>query len=259
MEKMAFFDLHIVGKDFKTDLENISEAFRLGWRSVGLIYSEKNFNLHFEYKKQLISKIEEDFDLNQNYINMPSSSNFKSIYFGLELNSNNPNDIRKYSQKYSNKYDLFMVLGGSDKINRLVCENRQVDILSKPYNKRHDCGINHVLAKLAFDNNITIELCFNDLLGSFLSYRSKILSYFRDIILLQRKFKFPLIFSSKGSSIFDLRSPFDEIAILKSLGLNDDEIKSSLNTFAFDLIKFNKEKKDMPILGVKCLNKDNEQ
>jgi hypothetical protein len=25
------------------------------------------------------------------------------------------------------------------------------------------------------------------------------------------------------------------------------------------LIKFNKEKKDMPILGVKCLNKDNEQ
>ena len=70
--------------------------------------------------------------------------------------------------------------------------NIKIDVLSRPYLKRYDSGLNHVLSKESVKNNVAIELCFKDILKSYLSHRSKIISNFRDIYVLHRKFDFPL-------------------------------------------------------------------
>ncbi|MDR0911928.1 MAG: ribonuclease P subunit P30 [Methanobrevibacter sp.] len=240
MSKKHFYDLHICGNNLKNDLEMINESIRLGFTDLSLVYSPEQYNDFLNYKNDILSNFE-DSDC--------------SIYFSIKLYTKNPNDIQKYSQKFKNKTSLFTVVGGNDKINRLVCENRQVDILSSPYN-RYNCGINHVLAKLAYENNITIELCLNDILSSFLSVRSKIIGSFKEIIQLYRKFNFPLIVSSKSSNIFDLRNPIDEIAIFKSIGLNDEEIEDIFFNTPKELLKFSKEKKNIPVLGVKEIKLD---
>ena len=109
-------------------------------------------------------------------------------------------------------------------------ETVKIDVLSRPYLKRFDAGLNHVLAKEAQNNNVAIELCFKDVLRTYLSHRSKTLSNFRDIYVLYRKFGFPLILSSRAESVFDIKTTHDFIAFFKQSGLTEDEIIRSFET-----------------------------
>jgi RNase P/RNase MRP subunit p30 len=79
-------------------------------------------------------------------------------------------------------------------------------------------------------NNVAIELSFSDILNSYLSYRSKILSNFKDIYALYRKFKFPLIVSSRAKSIFDIKTPRDIKAFFITTGLTESEFDNAMNS-----------------------------
>ncbi|MDR2874122.1 MAG: ribonuclease P subunit P30 [Methanobrevibacter sp.] len=242
---MMFYDLNIRGKDLQSDLKIINEANRLGYNHVNLVYDLNNFK-DFDYKKDLISEVENISQFNKEKL---------SIDFAVEINPKNPNDIRKGTSKFKKKVKFISVFGGDVKINRMSCESRQVDILTRPYFKRYDCGMNHVLAKEAVENNVAIELCFTDILKSYSNYRSKILSNFRDLIKLYIKFKFPLIISSRAESIFDIRSPKDVISIFKSLGLNNEELDDIFHNYPKNIIDFGYDKKNIIVLGVKEIEK----
>ncbi|MDR2966383.1 MAG: ribonuclease P subunit P30 [Methanobacteriaceae archaeon] len=245
---MKYHDLNIRGSSYESDLRLILEANKLGWNYVNLIYSPDKYNLALKYRKDLEEKLD-------NIIKVANLKNKTEFEFGIEIKTRNPNDIRKNSRKFRNKTKFISIFGGDSKINRMACENIQIDLLSRPYLKRRDCGINHVLAKEAFKNNVAIELCFKDILTSYLSYRAKILSHFRDIIKLHQKFKFPLLITTGSSSIFDVRSPKDVSAVFKSIGLNEEEINSCFNSYPENIISFNNDRKDMVVLGVKEINR----
>ncbi|MDR2830722.1 MAG: ribonuclease P subunit P30 [Methanobrevibacter sp.] len=236
---MIFHDFNLRGRNLSTDLQLVNEASRLGWNHLNLVYDLDNFE-NFDYKEDLIENISDD--------NL-------TLGFTLELNPKSPNEIRKNINKFRKKVNFISVLGGDTKINRLTCENRFIDILSRPYFKRYDAGLNHVLVKEAIKNNVTIELCFNDILKSYSSYRSKILSNFRDVIKLYEKFKFNLIVSSRAESIFDIRSPRDIIAIFRSLGLNEVDIDNIFCIYPKNMIDFANERDKIVVLGVKEIKK----
>jgi ribonuclease P/MRP protein subunit RPP1 len=242
---MTFYDLNLRGRNLQSDLMIISEANRLGWNHINLVYNSDDFK-DFDYKKDLISEIENISQFNKQKL---------SIDFAVEINTKNLNDIRKNVSKFKKKVKFISVFGGDDKINRTSCESRQVDILSRPYFKRYDCGINHVLAKEALKNNVAIELCFSDILKSYSNYRSKILSNFRDLIKLYKKFKFPLIISSRAESIFDLRSPRDVENIFKSLGLNENDLNDIFHNYPKNILDFGYDKENIIVLGVKEIEK----
>ena len=126
-------------------------------------------------------------------------------------------------------------------------------MLSKPYFKRYDSGLNHVLAKQAKENNVAIELVFSDILKSYLAPRSKILANFRDIYRLYRKYEFPLILSSGAESVFDIKTVNDFKAVFTQTGLSDLEVESSFKTAA-DILKFNKDRKNMILYGVRVVD-----
>lgn len=245
---MKYYDLNIRGHSYESDLRLILEANRLGWTYVNLIYSPDKYNSALKYREELEKKID-------NIIKIANLKKKTEFEFGIEINVENPNDIRKNSRRFRNKTKFISVFGGDSKVNRTACENIQIDVLSKPYFKRRDCGINHILAKEAFKNNVAIELCFKDILTSYLSYRAKILSHFREIIKLHKKFKFPLIITTGASSIFDIRTPRDIATIFKSIGLNEHEIKSCLNGYPENIVSFNNDRKDIIVSGVREVTK----
>lgn len=241
---MTYYDLNIQGNDYESDLKLILEANRLGWNYANLTYSIDKYKTAIKYKETLKNTLKNSY-----------LKNHLDLEFGIQLNEKNPNNIRKKTRKFRNKVNLISVFGGDLKINRIACENIQVDILSRPYFKRRDCGINHVLAKEAVKNNVAIELCFKDILSSYLSYRAKTIAHFREIIKLHQKFKFPLIITSGANSIFDIRSPRDIIAFLKAINLNENEIMNFLTNYPSDIISFNKDRKNIVVLGVKEIEK----
>lgn len=241
---MIYYDLNLKGSNYQNDYNLIKQANEFGWNYLNLLYSPNDYVNAIEYKDKLINDLQ-SLDL----------KNTTEIGMGIYIRDSNPNEIRKIVTKYRNKVDFISVLGGKNEVNRSVLENRQIDVLSRPYYKRKDSGINHVLAKEALKNQVAIELSFKDVLTNFLSYRAKILSHFRDIILLYRKFKFPLIISTSSENIFDIRSPRDISSFFKILGLTDMELEESFNTTPKKIIEFNKHRDEYIFEGVKIVKK----
>ena len=120
-----------------------------------------------------------------------------SFDYTLEIKSNNVNDIKKTARKFRSNASCISVIGGDLKVNRAVVENMQIDILSRPYLKRFDSGLNHVLAKEAVKNNVAVELCFKDVLRTYLSHRSKVISNFKDVYTLYEPLMISFQFSNR--------------------------------------------------------------
>ena len=234
-----FFDLNIVGSSLKNNLNLAMEASKYGWEHINFSYNQNDFKDALDIKRELSDNLE-------------GIINFD---YTLEIKSNNVNEIKKTARKFRNKSSCISVVGGNLKINRATVETIQIDVLSRPYLRRFDGGINHVLAKEAVKNNVAVELCFKDVLRSYLSHRSKVISNFKDIYTLYRKYDFPLILSSRAESVFDIRTTHDFIAFFKQTGLSDSEIDKSFLT-AQNILDFNEDRDKMIFYGVRRV--DNE-
>ena len=157
-----FFDLNIKGSSLENNIKLAKEASKYGWDHINFSYNQNEFSDGLNFRDELNENLEDMIDFD----------------YTLEIKSTNINEIRKITNKYRNKASCISVVGGDLKVNRAVVETVKIDVLSRPYLKRFDAGLNHVLAKEALNNNVAIELCFKDVLKTYLSHRSKTLSNF---------------------------------------------------------------------------------
>lgn len=229
-----FFDLNIKGNSFENNLKLAIEASKYGWNHINFSYNQDDYSDALEFKNDLIGELNERI----------------AIDYTLEIKSNNINEIRKITNKFRSKSSCISVVGGDLKVNRATLENVKIDVLSRPYLRRYDSGINHVLAKEAVNNNVAIELCFRDVLRSYLAHRSKIISNFKDIYTLYRKYGFQLILSSRAESVYDIKTTRDFTAFFKQTGLSDEEIAKSFDD-ASGILEFNAKRSNMILTGVR--------
>ena len=229
-----FFDLNIKGSSLENNIKLAAEASKYGWEHINFSYNQNDFQNALDLKEDLSENLEDVI----------------SFDYTLEIKSTNIDEIRKNVNRFRSKALCISVVGGDLKVNRAVLENVKIDVLSRPYLKRYDSGINHILAKEAVYNNVAIELCFKDILRTYLAPRAKVISNFRDIYTLYRKFGFPLILSSRAESVFDIKTTHDFISVFKQTGLTDDEIDKSFKT-AEDILEFNRNRDNLIFRGVR--------
>ena len=232
-----FFDLNVKGSSLENNVKLASQASEYGWNHINFSYNQNDFKNALNLSDELKDSLKDIITFN----------------YTLEIKSTNINEIRRAVNKFRNDSLCISVIGGDLKVNRAVLENVKIDVLSRPYLKRYDSGLNHILAKEALKNNVAIELCFEDILKSYLAPRAKIISNFRDIYTLYRKFDFPLILSSRAESIFDVKTTQDFVSVFKQTGLSEDEIISAFKT-SKDILEFNKNRKDLIFKGVRRVN-----
>lgn len=232
-----FFDLNVKGSSLENNVKLARQASEYGWEHINFSYNQNDFKNALNLCDELEDNLKDIITFN----------------YTLEIKSTNINEIRKAVNKFRNDSLCISVIGGDLKVNRAVLENVKIDVLSRPYLKRYDSGLNHILAKEALKNNVAIELCFEDILKSYLAPRAKIISNFRDIYTLYRKFDFPLILSSRAESIFDVKTTQDFVSVFKQTGLSEDEIISAFKT-SKDILEFNKNRKDLIFKGVRRVN-----
>lgn len=229
-----FFDLNIKASSLENNLKLAEQASSYGWEHINFSYNQNEFQEGLNLKEEMENHLKDIIDFD----------------FTLEIKSTKIDEIRKLTNKFRTKASCISVVGGDLKVNRAVLENVKVDVLSRPYLKRYDSGLNHVLAKEAVYNNVAIELCFKDILKSYLAPRAKVISNFRDIYALYRKFDFPLILSSRAESVFDIKTTHDFISVFKQTGLTDEEISKSF-ICAERILDFNRNRKDFLFKGVR--------
>ena len=252
---MKFYDLNLRGQNYDDDLALVKEANKFGWDYLNLNYSHDNFEKALEYKDNLIEELS-SVDFNQTYRSKKTNFEHAELSMGINILNANSNEIRKIINKYRNKSNYISCLGGDLKVNRSVCENRRIDVLSRPYYKRKDSGMNHVLAKEAQRNNVAIELCFRDILNNRLKYRARVISSFKEIMMFHRKFKFPLILTTDSKLIYHVRSTRDIAAFFKSIGFTDEEIYNGFYYYPKKIVDYNNERHEMIVKGVKLIDAD---
>jgi ribonuclease P/MRP protein subunit RPP1 len=249
---MKFFDCHLYGRNYESDYRLINEAQRLGYAGACLFYSTDKY-ISVDYLDNFNKKLADEWGHPNTDDTFDFISDFK-VVTGVEINPKNGEDLRKKINKFRKKSDLLMVCGGDLKINRASCENSKVDILSRPYFRRRDCGINHVFAKEAARNDVAIELNISDILRSQNALRSKLLGHFREIIKLHKKYHFPVLLSSGASTRYDLRKPLDLVALAKCFGMSHEDAILSISQVPWSIFEFNQQRDDMVVTGVKKIN-----
>lgn len=123
----------------------------------------------------------------------------------------------------------------SDK-DRYLIESRKVKLIygfeeigRKDYLHQRASGLNHIMCELARKNNIIIGFSYNILINSEELQIPIIAGRMRQNITLCQKFKVKTTIASFSENPFDLRAPHDVSSLFKLLGMNERNVKDSLN------------------------------
>jgi len=225
---MKYFDLHI----HSAFSEGTSSLEQLAETAKKLNYSGFCFVEYFQNEEQT-KKIYDD-------IRKVSEKIGIEIFLGFE--ARNPHEIEILSQKRK-KFDILLAQGGDLKMNRFAVETPEVDILTHPSFERTDSGLNHVLMKLARDNNVAIEINFREILINERKSRSRVLSNMISNVNLAKKIHAPIIVCSSALSHWELRHPLELISFMSHLGLKTNEAKECITKIPEKIILQNKERR----------------
>ncbi len=128
------------------------------------------------------------------------------ILVGAELVAGSVSDLKVKIKQVRDVVDILAVYGGNLKINRAAVEDPRVDILIHPEFKRKDSGMDDVMARLAAENFVAIELNFREFLHSSRKSRSFVLRKMKQNAMLAEKYNAPVIVASGAESVWDMRA-----------------------------------------------------
>jgi ribonuclease P/MRP protein subunit RPP1 len=199
--------------DYYTNLQEPEKAAEfargLGWTGLVVSFPENDKRMG---GIRTLSRKTKDFD----------------IVIGGEIKSGSANALNRTAKKIRTRCEILIGHGGTPDLNRAVLETREFDILVN-HSVENRCGINHVLARLARKNNVSICLDFNQLLLSYGKNRTGVLSVLMETAKIIRKYSSPFVVSSGAFSMWDMRSPHDLTVFGKILGLSESGLKSGLS------------------------------
>lgn len=121
---------------------------------------------------------------------------------------------RKQIRENKNKEIIFS--SNDDELNRKILEKENINILlinqagRKDFQKQRNSGFNHVLAKIAKKNKVTIGINFDEILDSKAKQKADILARIRQNIKIcnKNKLKMKFIIQNKKNqrNIYDLKA-----------------------------------------------------
>lgn len=156
-----------------------------------------------------------------------AAGNIKGIEvsFGAEVSADNPKALRSRVAALRLKYSFIAARGGSDEINRIACEDPNVDVLLHPGGKY---VLEIAAARAARLNKVAIGIDLHPLIRSRGGGRSKWLEILRRNLGLIRKFDLDIMITAGARSHFDLRSPRDLLALAEIAGFETSEAEEAL-------------------------------
>lgn len=225
---MRFFDLHV----HSAFSEGESTIEQLAQRAKYLGYSGICFSEYYEGRARL-EKLKAEIAQVQEMVGI-------EIFLGFE--ARNTRELGQLAE-IRQMFDTLLAHGGNLDMNRAAVETKEVDILTHPEHGRYDSGMNHIMAGLAKQNNVAIEINFREILTATKKTRSKILANMRDNIELAKKYKMPIILCSGAISHYELRDPLSMASMAEHLGMPLKQAKDAVSKIPEVIVKKTKERK----------------
>jgi ribonuclease P/MRP protein subunit RPP1 len=155
------------------------------------------------------------------------------IYSGILIRDTAIRDLTNRIKRERNNKAVVSVQAGDNGFNRSVINLKGVHILRGLHSADKN-AFDHVAAKMASDNRVAIDLDLSPLISGRGFTRQRAMHRYRDILVLERRFEFPVTLSSHARSILDMRAVREIAGLCSLLGIDIPDVEKAF--FGVDII-----------------------
>jgi ribonuclease P/MRP protein subunit RPP1 len=137
-------------------------------------------------------------------------------------------DLINRIKRERNNAAVVSVQAGDNGYNRSVINVKGVHILRGLHSADKN-AFDHVAARIAADTRVAIDLDLSPLLSGRGFTRQRTIQRYRDILVLEQRYEFPLTLSSCARSILDMRAVREITALCSLLGMDTPGVEKAFS------------------------------
>jgi ribonuclease P/MRP protein subunit RPP1 len=137
-------------------------------------------------------------------------------------------DLINRIKRERNNTAVVSVQAGDNGYNRSVINVKGVHILRSLHSADKN-AFDHVAAKMAADTRVAIDLDLSPLLSGRGFTRQRTIQRYRDILVLEQRYEFPLTLSSCARSILDMRAVREITGLCSLLGMDTSGVEKAFS------------------------------
>jgi len=155
------------------------------------------------------------------------------IYSGILIRDAAVRDLMSRIKRERNNEAVVSVQAGDNGFNRSVINLKGVHILRGLHSADKN-AFDHVAAKMAADNRVAIDLDLSPVISGRGFTRQRAMHRYRDILVLERRYEFPITISSHARSILDMRAVREISGLCSLVGMDTPDVEKAF--FGVDII-----------------------
>jgi ribonuclease P/MRP protein subunit RPP1 len=123
---------------------------------------------------------------------------------------------------------LVSVQAGDSGFNRAAISTRGLHIM-RGIHSADKSAFDHVAAKMAADNRVAVDIDLSPLISARGITRQRAIHRYRDILVLENRYEFPVVLSSHARSVLEMRSVREIAGLCSIIGMDTTGIKKALS------------------------------
>ena len=153
-------------------------------------------------------------------------------YYGIEILSgilirdSSVRDLISRIKRERTSDAVVSVQAGDNGFNRSVIAIKGVHIL-RGLHSADKYAFDHVAAKMAADNRVAIDLDLSPIIAGRGFTRQRAMHRYRDILVLERRYEFPLTISSHARSILEMRTVREITGLCSVVGMDISDVEKA--------------------------------
>jgi len=146
---------------------------------------------------------------------------------GLFIRNAGMKDVITQVKRVKETGTVVSVKAGDAGFNRAVVSLRGVHIL-RGIHAADKNAFDHVTAKMAADSRVAIDIDLSVLIAGRGIARQRAIQRYRDVLVLENRFEFPLTFSTYARSVLELRAVREISGLGSLIGMNIPDVERAL-------------------------------
>jgi ribonuclease P/MRP protein subunit RPP1 len=122
---------------------------------------------------------------------------------------------------------VISVNAANNSFNRAVIGIKGVHIL-RGIPSADKLAFYHVAAKMAADNRVAVDIDLSSIISGRSVARQRAIHRYRDILVLEQRFEFPITLSTHAHSVLDMRGVRDIAGLCSLLGMDIPDVERAL-------------------------------
>ena len=149
------------------------------------------------------------------------------VHTGLMIRDAPVKDVITAVKRSKGSGAVISVQAGNNGFNRAVIGIKGVHIL-RGIHAADKTAFDHVAARMAGDNRVAVDIDLSCLVAGRGVARQRAIHRYRDLMVLEQRFEFPLTLSSHARSVLDLRSVREITGLCSLLGMDMEDVERAL-------------------------------